>query len=159
MCHLGEDKTKTNARIFDGSINDICRRLGQNPVQPLVLFYDKLTEVENVLVSGEYGQLFSEPGDIGAPVFSRPLESKQNTSRLLEWCMALIKKRTSGQMMTKKNMYQNRKINAVIINHLHPIKKGRRNALQMSVQILNIFPVVIVLVRSLTFSKRFTVFP
>ena len=84
MCHLGEDNTKTNARIFDGSINDICRRLWQNQVQPLVLVYDKLTEVENVLVSGEYGQLFSEPGDSGAPVFSRPLESKQNTSRLLE---------------------------------------------------------------------------
>ena len=42
-------------------------------------YYDKLTEEEHFFMSGEYEQLFSEPGDSGALVFSRPLESKQNS--------------------------------------------------------------------------------
>ena len=80
-----EDTKKTNARIYDGRINDICivHKIGakSGPTTGSVLcseYYDKLTGEENFLVTGEYGQLFSEPGDSGALVFSRPLESKQN---------------------------------------------------------------------------------
>ena len=84
-----EEGKKTNARVYDGSIENIgfMHKIGtqSGATTGSIIsseYYDKLYDEDNreflFLIGKSYGQPFSEEGDSGALVFSRPLQVEQN---------------------------------------------------------------------------------
>ena len=84
-----EEGKKTNARVYDGSIENIgfMHKIGtqSGATTGSIIsseYYDKLYDENNreflFLIGRGYGQPFSEEGDSGALVFSRPLQVEQN---------------------------------------------------------------------------------
>ena len=84
-----EEGKKTNARVYDGSIENIgfMHKIGtqSGATTGSIIsseYYDKLYDEDNreflFLVGSGDGQPFSEDGDSGSLVFSRPLKVEQN---------------------------------------------------------------------------------